>query len=431
MPDGRATATGLHSWAPPRRTLFKALGAVGAAGAVPWLAGCSSGGRQTIQFHASKPEAVPQFRQWSSDFTASQSEYRILHDISTNLSASFVRSNPPDLGMLNYNLEMARFMERGALSDLGDMEEASRIRDDIVELSHSYPQFEDRVSVLPYSAMAASVIYNKRIFEDNNVEVPETWDALIDVCETLQGNGVTPFYATFIDPWTIAQGWFDYPVGGMVDVTEFYRQMNENGADVTPESEVSFSSMMLEPVQKMLELIPYANSDAPGRGYGDGNTAFANDQAAMILQGPWAFSEFAKANPDQDLGTFPFPATNNPDDLKVRVNIDLALWVPEASNGQEGARALVQYLMQPEIQDPYNAAFLGFGTTNDAPPVTDERIVGMQPYYDAGKFYMGASQFIPNNIPAQNYLQSIALGEAPERVLAQLDRDWARLAYRA
>ncbi len=418
-------------WQPSRRTFLKTVGAVGAAGAASWLTGCTSGSQQTITFYQSKPEAVPYFRQLAAEFTASQQKYRILHDISTNLSASFVRSNPPDLGMLNYNLEMARFMERGALSDLSDLPEAATIRDDIVELSKSYPQYPGRTSVLPYSAMAASVIYNKRIFDDNGVDVPTTWDALIDVCETLQGKGVTPFYATFMDPWTIMQGWFDYPAGGMVDIAEFYRQMNELGADVTPESDVSFSNVMIEPVRKMIELAKYINPDAASRGYGDGNTAFANGAAAMIMQGPWAFSEFEKVGNDLDLGTFPLPATDSADDLKVRVNIDLSLWVPMVADGQDGARAFLQHLMKPEIQHPYNAQFLGFGTTKDAPPVTDERIVGMAPYYESGRFYMGASQFIPNNIPAPNYFQSIILGAAPEPLLAQLDRDWARLAFRA
>ena len=55
----------------------------------------------------------------------------------------------------------------------------------------------------------------------------------------------------------------------------------------------------------------------------------------------------------------------------------------------------------------------------------------MLPYYDSGKFYMGASQFIPNTIPYGNYLQSIDYGEEPGPLLAQLDREWARLAYRA
>ena len=429
MPHPSPTPRG--SWSPPRRTFLKSLAAVGAASALPWATGCSTGSQQTILFHQSKPEAVPYFRQLAADFSASQDKFRILHDISTNLSASFVRSNPPDLGLLNYNLEMARFMERGALSDLSDLPEAATIREDIVELAKSYPQYPGRTSVLPYSAMAASVIYNKRLFADNGVEVPTTWDELIDVCERLKAAGVTPFYATFMDPWTIMQGWFDYPAGGMVDIAEFYRKMNEIGADVGPDSEVSFQRTMLEPVKKMVQLTGYINEDAASRGYGDGNTAFANGAAAMIFQGPWAFGEFEKVGNDLDLGTFPLPATDSADDLKVRVNIDLALWVPEVSDGQEGARAFLQHLMKPEIQDPYNAEFLGFGTTKNAAPATDPRILGMKEYYDSGRFYMGASQFIPNNIPAPNYFQSIALGAEPEPLLAQLDRDWARLAFRA
>ncbi|MFP5416744.1 MAG: ABC transporter substrate-binding protein, partial [Actinomycetes bacterium] len=383
-----------------------------------------------ITFYQSKPEAVSYFRGLAADFTTSQGEFRILHDISTNLSASFVRSNPPDLGLQNYNLEMARFMERGALSDLSDLPQAATIREDIVELSKAYPQYPGRTSVLPYSAMAASVIYNKRVFDDNGVEVPTTWDELLDVCERLKSAGVTPIYATFMDPWTIMQGWFDYPAGGMVDIAEFYRAMNEIGEGVGPDSEVSFQRTMLGPVRKMVQLTQYINDDAASRGYGDGNTAFANGAAGMIFQGPWAFSEFDKVGNDLDLGTFPLPATDNAADLKVRVNIDLALWVPAMADGQEGARAFLQHLMRPEIQDPYNAQFLGFGTTKDAPPVTDPRIIGMQPFYDSGRFYMGASQFIPNNLPAPNYFQSIALGEEPEPLLAQLDRDWARLAFR-
>ncbi|WP_341856309.1 hypothetical protein [Brachybacterium sp. GPGPB12] len=122
--------------------------------------------------------------------------------------------------------------------------------------------------------------------------------------------------------------------------------------------------------------------------------------------------------------------TDDPADLKVRVNIDLSLWVPEAASDPEGARELAQFLMRPEVQDPYNAEFLAFGTRTDAPPVTDDRIAEMQRYYDEGRFYMGASQFIPRSIPAENYIQSIAGGADPEPVLARMDADWARLAFR-
>jgi raffinose/stachyose/melibiose transport system substrate-binding protein len=122
--------------------------------------------------------------------------------------------------------------------------------------------------------------------------------------------------------------------------------------------------------------------------------------------------------------------TDDPDDLKVRVNIDLALWIPETGTDHESARTFVEFLMRPEIMDDYNAEFLGFGTTTDAAPVTDERIVGMQEFYDESKFYQGASQGVPLTIPAANYIQAIATGGSPESTLARLDADWARLALR-
>lgn len=412
-----------------RRSLLG--GAAAGALAAATLTSCASGGgRSELTLYQSKPEAISYFSRLAAEFTDSQGAFAVQHDIATNLSASFVRNNPPDLGCLNYNLEMGRFMERGALSDLSDLPEAATIREDVGALADWYPTYEGRTSVLPYSVTAASVIYNRRIFEEHGLAVPTTWDEFLGVCETLQAADVTPIYATFLDPWTIAQGLFDYTVGGMVDVRAFYKQMNELGEDVGPDSEVSFQRTMLEPVQRMLELVPFLNDDAPGRGYGDGNTAMANEQAAMYFQGPWAFGEIEKAGTDLDLGTFPLPMTDDPDDLKVRVNIDLSLWIPEAATEPEGARELLQFLMRPEVQDPYNAEFLAFGTTKEAPPVTDDRIVEMQTYYNEGRFYMGASQFIPNSIPAQNYIQSIVGGGDAEQLLARMDADWARLAYR-
>ncbi|MCS6711962.1 extracellular solute-binding protein [Brachybacterium sp. EF45031] len=326
---------------------------------------------------------------------------------------------------------MGRFMERGALSDLADLPEAGRIRPDVAELADWYPTYEGRTSVLPYSVTAASVIYNQQIFEDNGLEVPTTWSQFLEICERLQSADITPIYSTFLDPWTITQGLFDYTIGGLVDVREFYTRMRELGEEVGPDSEVSFQRTFAEPMQRMVQLLPFTNRDAPNRGYGDGNTAMAQGAGAMYFQGPWAFGEIEKAGTDVRLGTFPLPMTENPDDTKVRVNIDLSLWVPEAAKNRDGGRAFLKYLMRPEVQNPYNEEFLAFGTTQDAPPVTDERIVGMREYYDAGRFYMGASQFIPRSIPTENYVQAIANGSDPQRILAQMDADWARLAYRS
>jgi raffinose/stachyose/melibiose transport system substrate-binding protein len=412
------------------RSALAAISVVGASLALSGCAGSAGGGPTEITFHMSKPEAIPYFRELVDRFNSEQTDVEVTLDTASNLSAGFLRGDPPDVGLLNYNMEMARFMERGALSDLGDMPEAERIRPDVQDLVDQYATYPGRTSVLPYSVAAASVIYNVEMFEQNGLEVPTTYDEFIEVCETLEAAGITPIYSTYKDPWTVGQGLFDYTVGGSIDVADFTEQMNELGTEVGPDSPVSFQETLAEPVDRMLEIASYSQEGAESRGYGDGNVAFANEEAAMYFQGPWALGEIAKTAPDLELGTFPLPVTDDPEDLKVRVNLDLALWIPEAGTDKEAARQFVSYLMQPEVMDEYNAEYLGFGTTTDAAPATDERIIGMQEYYDEGKFYQGPSRAIPLTIPTDNYIQALVTGADPQETLARLDEDWARLALR-
>jgi len=413
--------------------LRTAAGGAALALAAALLAGCSADGRETIRFTFSKREAIGFMTELVADYNASQDRVRVELDTSgvDVVSASFVRGNPPDIMLANYNYEVARFVQRCALTDLSGTTAAASLRDDLQPLMDQYGSCEGRQSALPYSVMAASVIYNERIFAEHGLEVPRTWSELIEVCETLQDAGVTPIYGTFKDDWTVSQGWYDYAVGGSLDVLDFFDRLAAEGADVGPDSEVSFAKDFAEPMQRMIELTRYVNDDAPSRSYSDGNLAFAKGEAAMYLQGPWAFSEIAKTDPDLELGTFPLPMTDDPDDLRVRVNMDLAAMIPEGSQHQEAARDFLEYLYQPEIIEEYNASQLGFAPTTDAPPPDDPRIEDMAEYYDEGRVYQGPSVLVPKTIPVLGYAQAMVLGADPVATLRTMDADWARLAFRA
>jgi len=398
------------------------------------LAGCSADGRETIRFTFSKREAIEFMTELVADYNASQDDVSVVIDTSgvDVVSASFVRGNPPDLMLANYNMEVSRFVERCALSDLSGTVAATQIDEDYQPLLDQYGVCEGRTSALPYSVMAASVIYNKQIFDANGLDVPTTWTELLDVCDRLKAAGITPFYATLKDDWTVGQGWYDYAVGGSLDVIEFFDALKAEGAEVGPDSDASFSKDFAEPMAQMQQLLDsYANADAASRGYGDGNLAFAKGDAAMYLQGPWAFSEIAKTAPDLELGTFPLPMTDDPGDLAVRVNLDLAAMIPEGSKHKEAARDFLEYLFEPANIEAYNAAQLGFTPTASAPAPDDPRIEGMTEYVDAGRIYQGPSVLVPKTIPVFNYAQAMALGADPAQVLATMDADWARVAFRA
>ncbi len=413
-----------------RRSFLVGAGAIGAGLA---LAGCApqGAGVTEISFYISKPEVIGYFDTLIAKFHKTQSTVRVIRDSTSNLSADFVRNSPPDLGCLNYNFSMVQFVERGALSDLSDMPEAGRINPDITPLVKATADYPGRTSVIPYSLTAASVLYNKDLFAKYGVAIPTTWDELAAAAATFMAAGISPFFNTYKDTWTVAQGLFDYTVGGMIDIPSFFAKLRSEGTSVGSSSRVSFQKDFEAAMARVSQLTSYANKDAASRGYGDGNLAFAQGKSAMYLQGPWALGELAKTNKALNIGTFPLPVTNDPADLKVRVNVDLALWIPEASTKKAAARSFLSYLMRPEIHNAYNADNNAFGTTKDAPPAANPALAGMQKYYDDAAFYLGASQLIPSAIPVANYAQSIALGARPGPVLEQLDGDWSRLALRS
>ena len=160
-----------------------------------------------------------------------------------------------------------------------------------------YATPEQSTHVIPYSIAAAGVIYNKQLFAQQGVAVPTTWTELLAACKTFQSAGVTPIYMTFKDPWTIQQGLFDYVSGSMMDVAGFFSQLKSLGANTGPQAPVSFTKSFRPVVDKMLQLLPFANKDAAARSYTDGNAAYAQGKSAMYLQGPWAIGELAKAAP--------------------------------------------------------------------------------------------------------------------------------------
>jgi raffinose/stachyose/melibiose transport system substrate-binding protein len=293
-----------------------------------------------------------------------------------------------------------------------------------------YAQFKNDTSVLPFSIAAEGVVYNKDLFDKVGASVPKTWSEFLDICDKFQSKNITPIYGTYKEPWTIQQGLFDYVTGGVINVAEFYKKLSAQGRDIGPDSEVSFEKSFKGAVSKMLELLPHTNKDAASRAYPDGNAAFANGQAALYLQGPWAIGGIAAIKPKLKIGCFPLPATDNPDDTKCRVNLDLAIWIPKSTSKRDAAIKFLNYLMQPSVVSDYNEKNLAFSPLKDAPPVKDDRIAGLEPYVRAGKFYQGAGTYVPNVIPIGNYLQEMVLTKNGNKFLQTMDKDFRRLAIR-
>jgi raffinose/stachyose/melibiose transport system substrate-binding protein len=415
--------------------MMKAAGLGAAAIAAPGLvAGCSSsGGATRIVFEETKPEVVPYFNNLVAKFNASQSQVVVTHDFTSSLIAEFVRGNPPAIDCDNYNLTTSIFVARGVLADLAGFPQAQLIEPNIQALVTQYASYHGETSILPYSVAAEGVIYNVDLFDKVGVSsVPTTWSEFLAVCEKFKSANITPVYQTYGDTWTIQQGLFDYTVGGMVDVAAFYQQLAREGTNLGPNSSVSFDKDFTEPCKQMLSLSPYFNAGSIAKHYGDGNLAFANGQAGMYMQGPWAVGQVLAINPKLKMGTFPLPATEDASQTKCRVNLDLAIWLPRSQPAaqRQAAVQFLDYLMQPSVVNAYNQANLAFSPLKNAPPQTSAIVSGLQQYVSSGRFYQGAGTYVPLTIPVGNYIQEMMLTGNVSGFTSSMDGAFKRLAVR-
>ena len=421
-----------------RRSMMKALGLGAAAIAGPGLvAGCTAAGASTgatrIVFEETKPEVVPYFNNLVAKFNAANPHVVVTHDFTSNLIAEFVRGNPPAIDCDNYNLTTSIFVARGVLADLAGLPQAKLINPNIQALVTQYASFHGETSILPYSVAAEGVIYNVDLFDKVGISsVPTTWTEFLAACEKFKSANITPVYQTYGDTWTTQQGLFDYTVGGMIDVAGFYRQLNTEGTNLGPNSPVSFEKDFTPACQRMLSLTPYFNENAIAKHYGDGNLAFANGQAGMYMQGPWAVGQVLAINPKAKMGTFPLPATDDPSQTRCRVNLDLAIWLPRSQPAAQRAAAIqfLDYLMQPSVVHAYNQANLAFSPLKDAPPQTSPIVSGLNQYISSGRFYQGAGTYVPITIPVANFIQEMMLTGNVSGFTSSMDGAFKRLAIR-
>lgn len=100
-----------------------------------------------------------------------------------------------------YGNEAVRtWVEAGKIQPVDDLAVIKALPEEIrADLTFS----DGHIYQVPTYLQPVGVIYNKAMFEANNLEVPETYDDFVRVVETLKEAGITPFAIGAKDAWTV------------------------------------------------------------------------------------------------------------------------------------------------------------------------------------------------------------------------------------
>lgn len=400
------------------------------------LSACSPGGGEnevtTLSFFQFKGEALADFEQIIDEFEAENPDIRIIQnqqqDADTAIRTLLVKDRAPDVITLNAGPSIGELLQAGVFHDFSGDPLLGTINPAVQEIISELGNREGEVNALGYVNNADGIIYNRQIFEEQGLEVPETWDELIEVCEQLEAAGITPFYGTLADPWTVLPSFNG--LGAYAAQDGLFDEMREVGENAGADSSVSFQKDFQEVAERQAELFSYAQEGFRGRNYDDGNAAFARGEVAMYMQGVWALNPIEQANPDIDAGIFPYPASDDPDDRLLVSGVDVAVMIGRDTPHKEEAQRFVEFLFQPEIIERFAESQNMIPSVEGAEWSSDPALQSVKPYFDDGRIAGFVDHQVPPSIPLDALIARGLMENDPQATLRRLDSEWAKVAAR-
>ena len=183
----------------------------------------------------------------------------------------------------------------------------------------------------------SGMFYNKKIFEENGIQVPTTWSELISACEKLKSAGVVP----------LGIGGKDSAGLNMLGVVQTLYPTAQDKQDLAKglyEGSVKLDEgKQLQVLKQVEQLYSFAEPNFAGVSYATMTSDFVNGKFAMMSDGTWNTTTIQQAGGDTlDFGYFPLPASDNAADNKnLGGKVELTLAVP--SNAKNKAAA-IEYL---------------------------------------------------------------------------------------
>lgn len=390
------------------------------------LAGCSGSdsknGEVKVEFFHYKTEAIPTFAKLIAKFEEENPLIKIEQisppEAEIVLRTRVMKRDVPDIIGIGANNNYKDLAEAGVYRDMTNDDNLDKVQPAYLKMLRDVTGL-DEIYAVPYAANAVGVIYNKAIFKELGLEVPTTWDEFIAVAENVKESGQIPIYFTFKDAWTTLPVFNALAANTQGD--DFYDELNKGN--------ILAETRYKETAEKFVKLLGYGHKNQQGLAYNDGNTAFANGESAMYLQGIWAIPEIKKANPDIDLGVFPYPVTNTPGESKLVSGVDLLLSTGASSKHPEEAQKFVDFLLKEENLTMYieeQNSFPALKGVLQGEPSLD----GLTESFEQGALVDFPDHYLPVGVPVDKYLQILAQNKNVEAFLNTVQKDWEKVEDR-
>jgi len=207
----------------------------------------------------------------------------------------------------------------------------------------------DKVWGIPaVGAYTVGLFYHKKMFEENGLEPPTTWDELMAVSEKLQAADITPMIMPAKDG-IIPYFFYTMAVDSILGL-EGFEKLTKGEIKLT-------DADLVQATQLTYDMAKYYQEGYLSTSYVEGKALFAREQGAMIIGGSADYSGYLEVNPEVNVSVvaFPPPAGSG---------------VPITTSGME-----LVYTINSQTEHPDEAiTFLNWFTTDEAGQMVADNI---------------------------------------------------------
>lgn len=265
------------------------------------------------------------------------------------IAAQLEGGTAPDLFYLRSHSASAEMFNKGYLVGLNDLTD---IRNNFPPQMLNAWATKENIYGVPLMAVSHGIYYNASFFEQNNLVVPTSWEALLSLAEKLKAEGIIPFANATGDNWTtnglILQNVLPGIIGGDEGRLEYY-----NGTRCFNDAQ------MVSVFQAVKDISSYIATNHRLLKYADSLQLFIQGKSPMWFGGSWDIPFFEAQNPDFDWSVFAIPPPEGKE-YYVTFHPDAGIGLNSSSPYIEEAKLFLQWMTTKEFAVLFEEQLPGF-----------------------------------------------------------------------
>ena len=287
--------------------------------------------------------------------------------------------------------------------------------------------YKGKIYGLPWQYQSYSILYNKKVFAKAGItKLPRTLKELEQTCIILKSKGITPFANGYKEYWVLK-----HTVSHFIAAEG--KSPLELANDITS-GKLKFADMKyMKNSFDFIDLtLKYGQNKPLESGWEDIENSLARGDAAMIHMGDWCEPMLKKINPDVEVGFFPLPISDNPNDARVLSNVSWVWKVNKDSKNVAAAKKVLEYFLTSDKGEELNTQVFGCVpcTKNVSYKPSSMLAQSTLQYVSKGLTLPWPQSQWPDGFELKlgNLYQAyVSKEKTREQVLSQLTEEWLRL----